>query len=61
MAVIVNKLAQQDQYIKEHTDQIQRQDAYVRRIEADFKRLDGFLREYYLEMDLASVDGPSSN
>ncbi|KAF9557500.1 hypothetical protein EC968_007617, partial [Mortierella alpina] len=61
MSVIVDKLVQQDQCIKEHTGQIQRQDAYIRRIETEFRRLDELLREYYLEMDLASVDNPSTN
>jgi len=42
-----------------HDKFVQVQAEHNRKMEADFSKLEGLLREYYLEMDLASVEDSS--
>ncbi|KAF9980765.1 hypothetical protein BGZ65_004703 [Modicella reniformis] len=50
-----------DMWTQENTKQIQEQVKHQRKVEKDLEKLEGFLREYYLDMAIASVDNPATN
>ncbi|KAF9947623.1 hypothetical protein BGZ65_008684, partial [Modicella reniformis] len=60
LAVFYKKLKQLDQWTQENINQIQEQVKHQRKVEKDLEKLKGLLRDYYLEMDLASVDNPTN-
>ncbi|KAF9344607.1 hypothetical protein BGX26_004121, partial [Mortierella sp. AD094] len=43
---------------KQYDKRIQTQAEHICKVEADFHKFQGLMREYYLEMDMASVEDP---
>ncbi|KAF9918044.1 hypothetical protein FBU30_000405 [Linnemannia zychae] len=58
LAIVFERLRQQDELITSQSMHIQMQEERIHKLKDNFHKMDGMLREYYLEMELASMEDP---